>query len=128
MSAVKWVSKGIALAIHDEQISEHGGSTGVRDINLLESAIARPQNIEAYKEKPTIEQLAASYSVGIAKNHPFVDGNKRTTFVVMELFLLLNGYELIANDEDCVLTMLKIASSDMSEEELVKWIGDNIQN
>lgn len=121
----QWILESIVHAIHDEQIAEHGGLQGTRDITLLQSALARPNNIKVY-DNPDIATLAASYAVGISKNHPFNDGNKRTAFVVMELFLLLNGYELTADDGMCVLTMLKVASGEMSEEELATWIRENI--
>mgnify|MGYP000601476574 CR=1 FL=1 len=125
MSDYKWVLESVVHAIHDEQIAEHGGLQGTRDITLLQSALARPQNLNAY-ESVDVSALAASYAVGIAKNHPFNDGNKRTAFVVMELFLLLNGYDLIADDGACVLTMLQVASGDFSEDELALWIRENI--
>ena len=121
----QWIFESIVHAIHDEQIAEHGGLQGTRDITLLQSALARPNNIKVY-DNPDIATLSASYAVGISKNHPFNDGNKRTAFVVMELFLLLNGYELTADDGMCVLTMLKVASGEMSEEELATWIRENI--
>mgnify|MGYP001204182394 CR=1 FL=1 len=127
MSKYKWILESTVHAIHDEQIAEHGGLQGTRDITLLQSALARPQNLSLY-ENPDIAALAACYAVGIAKNHPFNDGNKRTAFVVMELFLLLNNFELIADDGACVLTMLKVASGDLSEEELTAWIRDNISS
>ena len=91
MSKYKWILESTVHAIHDEQIAEHGGLQGTRDITLLQSALARPQNLSLY-ENPDIAALAACYAVGIAKNHPFNDGNKRTAFVVMELFLLLNNF------------------------------------
>ena len=126
MSSYKWILEQTVLAIHDEQIAEHGGGGGIRDITLLQSALARPENQAYYKEGVGVSELAASYAVGLAKNHPFVDGNKRTAFVVMELFLMLNGYELTADDATCVLTMLKVAAGDLSEDELALWIKDHI--
>ena len=98
----------------------------MRDQGLLESALSRPINLAAY-EKPDAAALAASYAVGLAKNHPFVDGNKRTAFVALELFLALNGFELNASDVDCVLTMLTIASGEMDEPMLAEWIRRNIK-
>lgn len=127
MSKYKWILESTVHAIHDEQIAEHGGLQGTRDITLLQSALARPQNLSSYEE-PDIAALAACYAVALAKNHPFNDGNKRTAFVVMELFLLLNGYELLADDGACVLTMLKVASGEIKEEALAAWIRDHIQN
>ncbi len=121
MNEIKWILENVVHAIHDEQIAEHGGMPGTRDMTLLQSALARPQNLLAH-EKPDIPSLAASYALGIAKNHPFNDGNKRTAFVVIELFLILNNHELTANDEACVLIMLQVAAGDVSEEELTIWI------
>ena len=119
-----WVDPGAILAIHDEQLAEHGGGAGVRDHGLLESALARPVNLAAC-ENPDAAALAASYAVGLAKNHPFVDGNKRTAFVAMELFLYLNRLELKADDVQCVLTMLGVAAGEIDEEELAAWIRTN---
>ena len=98
----------------------------MRDQGLLESALSRPINLAAY-EKPDAAALAASYAVGLAKNHPFVDGNKRTAFVALELFLALNGFELNASDVDCVLTMLAVESGEMDEPMLAEWIRRNIK-
>ncbi len=127
MSEVIWILESVIHAVHDEQIAEHGGLSGTRDLTLLQSALARPQNLFAY-EKPDIADLAASYTVGIAKNHPFNDGNKRTAFVVLELFLVLNGYELIADDGACVLTMLGVAAGDIKEGQLSEWIRSNMRS
>ena len=120
-----WVDPRAILAIHDEQLAEHGGGSGLRDQGLLESALARPINLAAY-EDPDVAALAASYTVGLAKNHPFVDGNKRTAFVALELFLALNGHELMAGDADCVVTMLAVAAGDIEEAELAEWIRQNV--
>ena len=121
-----WLDARAITAIHDEQLAEHGGASGTRDQGLLESALSRPINLAAY-EKPDAAALAASYAVGLAKNHPFVDGNKRTAFVALELFLALNGFELNASDVDCVLTMLAVASGEMDEPMLAEWIRGNIK-
>ena len=121
-----WIDARAIVAIHDEQLAEHGGAAGTRDQGLLASALARPINLAAY-EKPDAAALAASYAVGLAKNHPFVDGNKRTAFVALELFLALNGFELDASDVDCVLTMLAVASGEMDETMLADWIRHNIK-
>jgi death-on-curing protein len=110
--------------VNDEQLAEHGGISGVRDPGLLESALARPRNRYAY-DKASLHALAASYAHGIAKNHPFFDGNKRTSLVVAELFLNLNGIELTASDEAVVLTWLKLAAGEITEKELESWIADN---
>lgn len=120
-----WIDPRAILAIHDEQLAEHGGGAGVRDHGLLESALARPVNLAAY-ENPDVAALAASYAVALAKNHPFVDGNKRTAFVALELFLALNGFDLIANDVDCVLTMLAVAAGETDEASLAEWIRRNM--
>ncbi|MEK6209660.1 MAG: type II toxin-antitoxin system death-on-curing family toxin [Pseudomonadota bacterium] len=116
-----WIDPTVVLAVHEEQLAEHGGSPDVRDIGLLESALARPMNLVAYGE-PDVAELAASYGVGIARNHPFVDGNKRTAFVSVELFLRLNGYRLVADDAACVLTMLAVAAGEMDEATFADWL------
>jgi death on curing protein len=120
-----WVSPEVALAAHQEQIAEHGGGEGVRDQRLLESAMARPLNLFAYGE-PTAAELAASYAYGIARNHPFVDGNKRTAAVVSETFLMLNGHDLLASDAELVVAFLALAAGDLSEEELAQWFRDHL--
>lgn len=116
-----WIDPAVVLAVHEEQLAEHGGSTGIRDSGLLESALARPKNLSAYG-KPDFADLAASYGFGIARNHPFVDGNKRTAFVSVELFLRLNGYHLSADDSACVLTMLAVAAGEMDEASFDDWL------
>lgn len=125
MSKFIWLLESVIHAIHDEQIAEHGGLAGTRDITLLQSALAKAKNLVAYGQ-PDIAELSASYCIGLAKNHPFNDGNKRTAFVAMELFLLLNGYELMADDGDCVITMLRVANGELVETELVAWIRSHI--
>jgi death-on-curing protein len=115
----RWVSEDVVLAVHDEQLAEHGGQAGVRDLPLLQSALARPKNLEAYGNP----DLAAAYAVGIARNHAFIDGNKRTALVVAAgIFLPLNGYELAASDTESVRTMLAVADGSMSEPELAIWL------
>jgi death-on-curing protein len=121
-----WLDPEVLLAAHDEQLQEHGGASGLRDRGLLESALARPQNLAAYG-KPDVAALAASYAFGIAKNHAFVDGNKRTALVAMELFLDQNGYELGADDMQCVLAILSVASGAFSEDDLARWIQRNMK-
>jgi death-on-curing protein len=120
----RWIGSASVLAIHDEQIAEHGGMPGLRDESLLLSALARPQNLAAYDE-PDIAGLAA-YAVGIARNHPFLDGNKRTAWVVAEIFLLKNGYELIASDGDGVRAMLAVADGSMLEPDFAAWLRSNL--
>ncbi|MGB8031677.1 MAG: type II toxin-antitoxin system death-on-curing family toxin [Terracidiphilus sp.] len=122
----RWIKDSSVLAIHDEQIAEHGGLPGIRDLALLLSALARPQNLAAYGS-PDIADLATAYAAGIARNHAFLDGNKRTAWVVAETFLLKNGYELIARDEDGVTTMLAMADGTMSEPELAVWFRTYIR-
>lgn len=122
----KWILESTVHAIHDEQLAEHGGLQGTRDLSLLQSALSRPQNLVAYGS-PDIAELAASYGYGVSRNHPFNDGNKRTAFVVVELFLMLNGYELIADDSGCVLIMLDVASGEISEEIFASWIREHIK-
>jgi death on curing protein len=117
-----WVEDSVVLAIHDAQLAEHGGIAGIHDEGLLASALARPRNLEAYGDDVDVASLAAAYAFGIARNHPFLDGNKRTAFVVMELFLDLNGWVLNAADADCISTMLSVASGDLSEKTLANWL------
>jgi death-on-curing protein len=121
-----WVVDSVVLAVHESQLSEHGGAAGVRDEGLLASALARPRNLEAYGEDVDAAALAASYAFGIARNHPFFDGNKRTAFVVMELFLNLNGWYLEASDAVCISMMQTLAAGSLSEEMLAKWLRGHI--
>ena len=120
-----WVSREVALAAHAEQLAEHGGAEGVRDAGALESALARPQNLNAYGT-PDAAELAAAYAYGIARNHPFVDGNKRTAEVVSETFLNFNGYELAATDAEVVVAFFGVAAGDVSEAELADWIRQRL--
>jgi len=116
-----WIDRAVLLAVHDEQLLEHGGAIGTRDIGLFESAIARPRQLAHY-ETPDAADLAAAYAFGIARNHPFVDGNKRTAFVAAELFLALNGLELNADDGECVVSMLAVAAGQMDEATFARWL------
>jgi death-on-curing protein len=120
-----WLDRAVLIAAHDEQLAEHGGAAGFRDEGLFDSALARPLNLAAY-ESPDVSALAASYTVALAKNHPFVDGNKRTAFVAMELFLWLNGHELNAGDAECVLAMLNVAAGEWDEATLAAWLRERI--
>ncbi len=120
-----WIDPAVLDAVHEEQLAEHGGLAGVRDPNGLASALARPVNLALY-ETPDVADLAAAYGFGLARNHPFSDGNKRTAFVAVELFLMLNGHELDASDAECVLTMLAVASGEMTEADFADWIRDHI--
>ena len=115
-----WIAVDVAVAAHGEQLAEHGGGEGVRDMRLLESAMARPQNLASYGQ-PDIAELAAAYAYGIARNHPFVDGNKRTAAVVSETFLALNGYRLDATDAELVVAFQALAAGELSEDELADW-------
>lgn len=122
MAEPVWIDLAVVLAIHDEQLAEHGGQVGVRDRGLLESALARPTNQFSYGEE-SLARLAASYACGISRNHPFIDGNKRTSLVVAELFLELNGIELTASDAESVTTFLQVAAGDLTEGTLADWIA-----
>ena len=127
MKEIRWLLEETVYAIHKRQIAEHGGSDGLRDEGLLLSALARPQNLLAYgEEQPDISGLAAALAYGIAKNHPFIDGNKRTALVVTRTFLLLNGFNLNASQEEKYLTFLRLAEGNLSEAELAEWIRKNL--
>ena len=120
-----WVTVEVAITAHAEQLAEHGGGDGVRDPGLLESAMARPQNLAQYGE-PDIAELAASYAFGIARNHPFVDGNKRTAAVFSETFLALNGGTLQASDAELVVAFVALAAGELSEDELTIWFREHL--
>jgi len=126
MKAPIWLDPEVIVAIHEAQLREHGGMAGTRDAGLLTSALARPANLMAY-DTPDACALAAAYGYGLSRNHPFLDGNKRTGFVATELFLRLNGYNLIASDADCVLTMLAVAAGDITEDEFAAWLRQHVQ-
>ena len=116
-----WVDKRSLIVLHDESLAMHGGLSGVRDEGLLASALARPENLAAYGE-PDLADLAASYGLGLAKNHAFVDGNKRVAFLAVGLFLGLNGYRLTATQVEATLTMLAVAAGEMDEAAFADWI------
>jgi death on curing protein len=120
-----WLSQAVIVAVHDAQLATHGGGTGVRDQSLLESALARPENLAAYGT-PDAADLAAAYGFGISRNHAFIDGNKRTGFVAAEMFLILNGFQLTADDTNSALTMLAVSAGDITEAEFAAWIRLNI--
>ena len=125
----RWISKQALLILHDESLATHGGSSGMRDEGLLDSALARPLNMIAYADAanpPDIAALASAYCIGLAKNHPFVDGNKRAAFLATGLFLHLNGYRLTATQTDATLTVLAVAASDLSEAEFANWLRQRI--
>lgn len=121
-----WVLKDIVPAVHDEQLAQHGGRSGLRDSGLLEFALARPRNLLAHEACEDVARLAAAYAYGLARSHSFTDGNKRTALVTAELFLDLNGYRLSASDAECVLTMLGLADGTFSEAELTAWFRENL--
>lgn len=123
-----WISKAAVLAIHERQLSEHGGGSGVRDDGLLGSALGKPQNLFAYNDGTVdLAALAASYAFGIARNHPFVDGNKRSALVVSRTFLRLNDADVVTSKEDKYLTFLALAAGDISEDELAAWFRENMK-
>lgn len=124
MTGWTWIDASVALAIHDEQLAEHGGAGGVRDANAFESAMARPVNLAA-DGQPDASALAAAYAFGLAQNHAFVDGNKRTAYVVAEIFLALNGIRLVSSDAEGILTFVALAAGDLTEAALADWFRAN---
>lgn len=123
-----WLEKELVLAIHDRQLAEHGGSSGVRDKTLLDSALARPQQRLAYGDPPPdLAELGASLAFGLARNHPFVDGNKRTAHVAYRTFLLLNGAELRATDEEKFINILALAEGSLAEADFAAWLRDRLR-
>ena len=121
MSGWRWIDKRALLLLHDESLAEHGGAAGLRDEGLLESALARPQHLKSYGN-PDVADLADAYGVGLAKNHPFVDGNKRAAFLAVGVFLTLNGQRLVATQAEATLTMLGVASGELAEVAFATWI------
>ena len=122
----EWVTPAVVLAIHDQQIAEHGGLSGVRDLSLLESAFARPENLAGHGT-PDIADLAAAYAFGIARNHAFLDGNKRTSSVVTGTFLLLNGYDFTADEAARLPIWVALGEGKMTKNELAEWVRANIK-
>jgi death-on-curing protein len=120
-----WVTGAVATEAHREQLIEHGGGQGVRDHSLLDSAMARPRHLATYGE-PDMAALAAAYAFGIARNHPFVDGNMRTAAVVSETFLMLNGHALVASDAELVVAFLALAAGEFSEDEMADWFRQHL--
>jgi death-on-curing protein len=116
-----WVNKPEVLVVHSRQLAEHGGSDGLRDETLLDSALAKPRNVFAYSDSASLPRLAASYAFGIARNHAFIDGNKRTALVISEGFLRLNGLKIVSSPEEKYLTFLHLAEGSLTEEELTAW-------
>jgi death on curing protein len=119
-----WLDKDVVLAIHESQIAEHGGASGVRDLGLLESALARPQNAAAYSDVD-VADLAALYALGVIKNHPFVDGNKRVGTVLLETFLELHEHELAAGDDDLLAMILSLAAGEVSDANFTTWVREH---
>ena len=126
MSDWKWINRQVLLLLHDESLAEHGGAAGIRDEGLLDSALARPRNLALYEE-PDVAGLAASYAVGLAKNHAFVDGNKRAAFLSVGLFLGLNGYRLEASQVAATLAVLAVAAGEMDEPGFAAWVRQHLQ-
>ena len=126
MTEPRWLSLAVVRAIHSDQVREHGGSAGLRDAGLLESALARPVNRFQYEEDPDLCDLAAAYGFGIARNHPFVDGNKRVAFQAMYVFLGLNGLRIGAAEEEVVDLILRLARGELDEEDLAGWLRDHV--
>jgi death on curing protein len=122
-----WPTLAVVLAIHDEQIAEHGGTAGLRDPGLLDAALHRPLHYLSFGDDPDLGLLSAVLAHGLVSNHPFLDGNKRTSFVVTELFIELNGYQLTAEDADVVTTWLALANGSMDEKALAIWIRDRVK-
>lgn len=120
----RWLKEEVLIAVHDEQLAEHGGAEGVRDSGLLSSALARPKNLTEY-ERPSAFELAAAYAVGIVKNHPFVDGNKRTGFLAAYMFLALNGWELEAPEANAAAAVLALAAGEIDEAQFSAWLKEN---
>jgi len=126
MSEWRWIDRRSLLLLHDESLAEHGGAPGLRDEGLLKSALARPLHLVTYG-KPDAADLAAAYCVGLAKNHPFIDGNKRVAFLALGLFLALNGLRLVVTQAEATLAMLDVAGSAIDEPEFAEWIRKHLQ-
>ncbi|MBZ0134608.1 MAG: type II toxin-antitoxin system death-on-curing family toxin [Rhodanobacter sp.] len=125
---IVWIERPLAIAIHERQLAEHGGGTGVRDDHLLDSALARPRQLHAYVgPPPDLADLAASLAYGLARNHPFVDGNKRTAHVCYRVFLALNDADLVASDEDKYVAMIALAEGSLAEAEFAAWLRQHIK-
>lgn len=125
MTEPVWLSLEVVLAVHDEQLAEHGGLAGIRDRGLLKSALSRPKQLSSHGQ-PDLAELAAAYAFGLTRNHPFVDGNKRVSAVAAELFLNLNGLDLTANDSEVVAVWLQRASGSLDEAALTSWLRANV--
>lgn len=128
MSEPIWIDERDALALHDRLLALDGGAPGVRDVNLLQSALARPKQLHAYGDNPDIIDMAAAYTAGIVRNHPFIDGNKRTGFLVGVLFLELNGYHFTATEESAAQAILSLAAATLDEPALAAWLRANLKS
>lgn len=126
MSEPIWIDRSALIHLHDRDLGLHGGLTGIRDGGLLDSALDRPLNRLAYEPHSTLAQLAASYGFGIARNHPFVDGNKRAAFLAVGVFLAINGMNFRPQQDDATQTILSLAAGNLSEAELAEWIEANL--
>jgi death-on-curing protein len=126
MNRWTWIERSVVIAAHNEQLAEHGGAAGTRDEGLLESALARAANLAADGD-PDAAALAAAYGFGIVRNHPFVDGNKRAALIATELFLALNGFDLVVGDVECVVTILALAAGELDEAEFAGWLRSHIE-
>ncbi|MEW6353334.1 MAG: type II toxin-antitoxin system death-on-curing family toxin [Pseudomonadota bacterium] len=126
MKSPRWVSRQVVLALHRESIATFGGGDGIRDEGLLDSALARPENLFCYGT-PTLHELAAAYGYGLAKNHPFIDGNKRTAFLTSAVFLMDNGLQPLVNETDVVTTVTALAASRLSEAEFARWLKQSFK-
>ena len=124
-SNTRWLQLEAVLAIHEAQLAEHGGGAGIRDGGALDSALARPQQWDAYGQGTDIPAFAAIYAIAIVRNHPFIDGNKRTGLVALELFLNDNGYTLTADDAQCVTEILALAAGERTDDEMIAWVRSN---
>jgi death on curing protein len=122
-----WIDARAMLFLHDESLAMFGGARGLRDAGLFESALPRPVNQQLYKPDSDIAELAAAYALGLAKNHPFIDGNERTAFLALGLFLALNGWRLETTQPDAIETMLSLATGNLNESDLAHWIRERIQ-
>jgi death-on-curing protein len=126
MKKPTWVLRDVVSGAHQQSLAQFGGSAGVRDEGLLDSALGKPQNLFAYG-KPTLFDLAASYAFGLIRNHPFIDGNKRTGFIVAVLFLELNGYRFNATEVDAALQTLALAAGELTEAQYAAWLKESSQ-
>lgn len=126
MSDWVWIVRSVVIAAHNEQLAEHGGAAGIRDAGLLDSALARAENLAAYGD-PDVAALAAAYGFGIVRNHPFIDGNKRAALITTELFLAMNGAELVVDDAECVLTVLALADGELEDAAFAAWLRRHVE-